>query len=85
MAGLLRNKITGIQRIDDNLHNCTLQLTINNDILVIFKYYYGNDSANIIYNELIQEKIFLDPDELRFFIRPFSNSTSRFISIKNRY
>ena len=82
-TGLLKNKITEIIRLDNNLQYCTLQLTVNASCAIIFKYYYDKDTPEIIFNDLVQEKIFIDPDELVFFIKPLAKYNSRFISIKN--
>lgn len=83
MIKKIKNKITEILRTDNNRYNGNIQLTINNNIIIIFKYYYNSDTPNIIYNELIDEKIFLDYDELMFFLNPFSKYNSRYIRIKN--
>ena len=83
MHGLLKNKITEIVRLNYNLDYCNLELIINDIITISFEYYYNIDTPNIIYNELLQDKIFLDPDELNFFLRPFNKYNSRIISIKN--
>jgi len=83
MIKKIKNKITEIIRTDNNRYNGNIQLTINNNIIIIFKYYYNSDTPNIIYNELIDEKIFLDYDELMFFLNPFSKYNSRYIRIKN--
>jgi len=80
---MFKNKITEIMRLDCTLQYSTLQLIINENYTVIFKYYYDTDTPEIIFNELIGEKIFLDPDELRFFLRPLSKYNSRYIAIKN--
>ncbi len=83
MIKKIKNKITEILRTDNNRYKSNIQLTINNNIIIIFKYYYNSDTPNIIYNELIHEKIFLDYNELMFFLNPFSKYNSRYIRIKN--
>lgn len=83
MTCLSKNIITESGRLDYNLQYCTIQLILNHDMDIIFKYYYNTDTIEIIFNDLMQEKIFLDPDELKFFLNPLTKYNSRFISIKN--
>jgi hypothetical protein len=80
---LFKNIITESERLDYNLQYCTIQLIINYTIAITFKSYYNMDTIEIIFNDLVQEKIFLDPDQLNFFLKPLTKYNSRFISIKN--
>jgi len=83
MTCLSKNIITESGRLDYNLQYCTIRLFINHNMDLTFKYYYNTDTTEIIFNDLMQEKIFLDPDELKFFLNPLTKYNSRFISIKN--
>ena len=67
MIKKIKNKITEILRPDNNRYKGNIQLTINNNIIIIFKYYYNSDTPNIIYNELIHEKIFLKDNGLNVY------------------